>query len=362
MSKQFMKLRKLLKADKLDAFVVLTMEDNSKNVRYLSGFGGSSGVLVFGKDKQVLLVDSRYTERARNEVKGFTVIEMQNGKGLCEYIKRGLEAVKVREQLCVGYEGRNISVLTVQEWERKLSYKFIPTERIVESLRQYKSDEEISFIHHACRATSDVFREVVAIIVPGMKESDVAMYIDIALRKRGAIQNSFTTIVASGPNAAIPHHEASERRIRAGETLILDFGGIFKSGYASDITRTVFVPGKEPDREFVRVYKAVRGAQRAAEKILRNKPTFKEYDTAARAHLEKEGYGKYFTHSIGHSLGLEAHDPFNYKTDFISAGTVLTNEPGVYIPGRGGVRIEDDFAITKQGPKKLTNAPYLDFK
>lgn len=361
MTDRITKLRKILKEKKLDAFVVATIEDNNKNVRYLSGFGGSFGVLVFGKDKQVLLVDPRYTERARKEAKGFAVIEMANAKGFYEYIEKGLGAVKVGKSAQVGYEGRNISVLGEQSLSKNLSQKLIPTEGVVEGLRQYKSDEEIAFIRHACRATSDAFREVAPTIKAGMKESEIAMRIDIALRQHGATQNSFPTIAASGPNAAIPHHETSERRVREGETLVLDFGGLFKGGYASDLSRTLFIPGKKPDPEFIRIYNAVRGAQKVAEKVLHNNPTFKEYDAAARAYLEKEGYGKYFTHSVGHSLGLEAHDPFDYQGSTIKVGTVLTNEPGVYIPGRGGVRIEDDLVITKSGPKRLTNAPYLTF-
>lgn len=350
-----------MKENNLDAFVVFNQEDNNKNMRYLSGFGGTSGVLVIGKNKQALLVDTRYTERARKEAKGFTVIEMPRGSGVLDDIKKGLEVVNVQNNQRVGYEGRKISFLMAKEWQKNLSQRLVPTEHIVERLRQYKDEDEISCIRQACRATSDVFCEVEKLIVSGMKESEVATLIDISLRKHGASQNSFMTIVASGPNAAIPHHEAGERRIRAGETLILDFGGVFKDGYVSDITRTIFVPGKKPDEEFVRIYKAVRGAQKVAEEVLRAGQTFRDYNRVAREYLEERGYGKYFTHSIGHSLGLEAHDPFNYKTDKIEVGTVLTNEPGVYIPGKGGVRIEDDFVVTKQGPKKLTNAPYLVF-
>ncbi|MDO8604402.1 MAG: Xaa-Pro peptidase family protein [bacterium] len=361
MSNRITKLRKILKEKKLDGFVVFTVEDNNKNVRYLSGFGGSFGVLVLGGKKQVLLVDPRYTERAQKEAKGFTVIEVANAKGLYEYIERGLELIHLGRNARLGYEGRNVSVIGEKSLSKNLPQKLVPTEGVVEGLRQYKSEEEVAFIRHACRATSEAFCEVVPNIKAGMKESEISMLIDIALRKYGATQNSFSTIAASGPNAAIPHHETSDRRVRAGETLVLDFGGIFKGGYASDLSRTLFIPGKKPDPEFVRIYNAVRGAQESAQKTLYNNPTFKEYDSAARSYLEKAGYGKYFTHSIGHSLGLEAHDPFDYRGGIIKVGTVLTNEPGVYIPGRGGVRIEDDLVITKSGPKRLTTAPYLKF-
>jgi Xaa-Pro dipeptidase len=149
--------------------------------------------------------------------------------------------------------------------------------------------------------------------------------------------------------------------VKAGETLVLDFGGVFKGGYVSDLSRTIFIPGKRPDPEFISIYRAVRGAQKAAEKALSKNPTFREYDKAARTYLEKEGYGKYFTHGVGHSMGLEAHDPFDYHTGVIKEGAVFTNEPGVYIPGKGGVRIEDDLVMTKNGPKRITNAPYLKF-
>jgi len=355
------KLRRVLKKEKLDAFVVLTQEGNNKNVQYLSNFSGTSGLLVITEKKQILMVDSRYTERARKETRGVIVVQMANSKAIYEYIKQGLEVMGIRGRARVGFEGKNISFLMARKWEKKLPYTLVPTENIVERLRQYKDKEEIAYIRLACQATSMAFRKIAPRVCAGMRESEIALTIDSTLREFGATENSFTTIVASGPNAAIPHHNTSGRRICAGEALVLDFGGVFKGGYVSDLSRTLFVPGKKPDPKFVKIYKAVRGAQRAAKSALRAGLSFKKYDAVARQYIEKAGYGKYFTHSLGHSIGLDAHDPYDYKNDVIKIGTVLTNEPGIYIPGRGGVRIEDDIVITKNGAEQLTGAPYLKF-
>ena len=249
--------------------------------------------------------------------------------------------------------------LTARVWERRIPATLVPMEDVVGRIRQYKDDDEIAALRHACRITSNVFQEVARRVRPGMRERDLARELDNTLRNRGAVDNSFETIVASGPNAAIPHHNTGDRRLKPGEPVVMDFGGRFGSGYCSDLTRTVFVPGKKPDPEMRRIYSIVHAANRAAFRALRPGMKWKEYDAVARVHIAQAGYEKEFAHSLGHSLGLEAHDPYDYQHDAIRVGTVLTDEPGIYIEARGGVRIEDDIVMTPNGPKLLTNAPYL---
>lgn len=356
-------LRKTLKKEKLDAFISVVTEGNNKNVYYLSGFGGTTGVLALSLKGSVLAVDSRYTARARKEAEVAKVAEIRKnpskGPGFPLYVHTALSNLQLPPQARIGFEAGNIPVATLKRWEKYLSSTFVPTERIVETLRQVKDAKELRHLSHAGKNTAKVFIEVAKTIREGQRECDIAARLDIALRKHGAIGNSFQTIVASGPNSAIPHHETGTRKLKAGEPVVLDFGGLFPGGYCSDLTRTIFVPGKKPNAKLVQIYTTVRDANKKAFRSLKAGMTWKEYDGVARSHIAEAGYGKYFTHGLGHSIGLEAHDPYNYADDAFAAGTVLSNEPGIYLPGIGGVRIEDDVVVTKTGARTLTPAPYL---
>jgi len=352
------KLRMLLKKERADAFILYTHEDGNRNVRYLSGFGGSVGALFITRDKAFIGVDSRYTERARKEASGLTLIPMTRKGGVAGFVNEALSRLPERSVRRIGYEGHHVPVLVLREWEKKIRPKLIPLPNLVGKLRQYKDAGEMRHIRAACRATDKALAVVLPSIRVGMKETDVAFLLDMELRKRGAVESSFPTIVASGPNSAIPHHEASSRRLRAGEPVVIDFGGRFPSGYCSDISRTIFMRGKKPAAEMLRIYNIVLSANRRASRAVRVGMSWKAYDKVARDFITKAGYGDYFTHSVGHSLGLDVHDSYNYKNDPIKADTVLTCEPGIYLLGKGGVRIEDDLLITKKGAERFTHAPY----
>jgi Xaa-Pro aminopeptidase len=352
-------LRSALKQKKVDAFVLFTHENDNKNVLYLSGFSGTSAILIVTSKEAHIGVDSRYTERARIEAPHFTLIDIKSKQSFSDVIEEALERSSDKSIQKIGYEGFRVPVLTAKAWDKKISQKLIPLEDIVGRLRQYKNKDEIQVILIACRRTDRAFEEVARRIRAGMREIEVAHDIDATLRRHGAIENSFSTIVASGPNAAIPHHNTGDRKLRAGEPVVVDFGGRFKDGFCSDLTRTVFVPGKKPDPEMKHIYEIALGANRAAFRALRPGITWKAYDGIARSYIEGHGYAEFFAHGLGHSLGLEAHDPYDYRNDSIRAGTVFTNEPGIYLPGRGGVRIEDDIVMTPKGPERLTRSPYL---
>ncbi len=367
MNRRLEKLQRQLQKSRLKGLLVKVNESgqstqpNNQNVLYISGFAGSTAVLLITADKAFIITDARYFARAKSEAKGFRLVKMERGKKATVSINQALEQAGLTGKSPVGFEGNRLPYQVYQEWKKDLQANLVNTSGLIERLRQYKEPDEIAEIRQACKATSRVYAEVVRLIKPGMTENEVALEIDMRLRKHGAVDNSFSSIVASGPNSAVPHHATSDRKLKPGEPVVMDFGGVFPGGYCSDITRTVFVPGKQPSAKMREVYKIVLEANQAARKALKPGVMWKEYDGVARQYIAERGYGKYFTHGLGHSLGLEAHDPFDYEKSPLAAGTVITDEPGIYIDGVGGVRIEDDLVVTDDGVERLTMAPYWRF-
>lgn len=361
MNQRVKRVQQTLAKQKLDALLVRVSEGDNQNVLYLSGFGGSTAVLVITTKKAFVVADARYYVRAVQEAPDFKLVKMQRGKKATEHINEALVLAGLTKTSRIGFEADHLSVEVARRWEKEIQGKLIPTVHFVERFRQYKDSQEVEMLRKACRVTSKVFNEVVPLIRAGLTENDVAFELDMRLRKHGALTNSFTSIVASGPNSAVPHHATGDRKLKAGEPVILDFGGLFPGGYCSDITRTVFVPGKKPDPKMVEIYNIVLQANKAAFKALKPGILYKEYDKVARDYIAAKGYGKYFTHGLGHSLGLVAHDPYDYEHDPFQSGMIVTNEPGIYIDDFGGVRIEDDVVVTEDGAQNLTNAPYWKF-
>lgn len=361
MKKRLKRLQKALADHDLDALLVRVSEGDNQNVLYLSGFAGSTGVLLITRDKAFIITDARYYIRAEAEAPNFKLVKVARGDKVADLMNKTLKAAGLSKSAKVGFEAAHLPVQVADLWKKHLNAKLVSTVHVVERFRQYKDDEEIEMLRNACRVTSKVYNEVVEIIKPGMTEVEVAFELDMRLRKHGAVKNSFDSIVASGPNSAVPHHATGDRKLKAGEPLIMDFGGLFPGGYCSDITRTAFVPGKEPDPKMRKIYEIVLEANKAARKALKPGMMYRDFDKIARDHINEAGYGKYFTHGLGHSLGLVAHDPYDYENDPFEEGMVVTDEPGIYIDGFGGVRIEDDLVVTKKGAERLTNAPYWKF-
>jgi Xaa-Pro aminopeptidase len=361
MNKRLRRVQQSLARHNLAALLVRVFEEDNHNVRYLSGFGGTTAHLVVTPRKALIIADARYFARAREEAPDFKLVKIDRAKKVSDHINEALAHCRLTRASRVGFEAEHISVEHARRWRQELKCKLVPTVHLVERFRQYKDDEEIEQVRKACRITSRVFQEVLPLIASGMSELDVAFELDMRLRKHGALNTSFATIVASGPNAAHPHHATGARRLKAGEAVIIDFGGLFPGGYCSDITRTVFVPGKKPSKQMVEIYKIVLGANRAARKALVPGMKWRAYDGVAREYISKYGFGKYFTHGLGHSVGLAVHDPFDYEKDPFAVGTIMTDEPGIYIEGLGGVRIEDDLVVTTSGAERLTPAPYWQF-
>lgn len=344
------RLRICISGQRADALLVTHLPD----IRYLCGFTGSNGILVVTPEASTLITDGRYTIQAKEEVTGARV-RIPRHSILAE--AGALLAARRGRQTVLFAPGR----VTVAQFEvlRKFAgskVKWHAAPRLVEGLREVKDEGELADLRAAARLIGDVFDEVTGLIRRGMREIDLAAEIDYRMRRKGASGPSFETIVAAGPRSALPHARPTERPIGKNELVVIDAGAILR-GYCSDMTRTVFV-GRAPQR--VRGwYRAVREAQEAAIAKLSPGVETGEVDAAARNVLRRHRLARFFTHSTGHGLGLEVHEsPRLARSEHarLACGSVVTIEPGVYVEGAGGIRIEDDVVVGKDGPEILTRA------
>ena len=337
------------------------------NVRYLCGFTGSNAALIIGGGKAVLLTDGRYTSQAREEAENCRVI-IAKGSLMEAVGKRLMDSRRVadsgsrssarRRTGKLGIEAERMTLATRQALRRALppGAQLRETTGIVERARMVKDGGELAAIRRAVTVGSSLLEAALKVIRPGVRETEVAAELEYAARQAGAEGMSFETIVASGARSALPHGRATANPIPERGFVVLDFGVIL-AGYCSDMTRTVHV-GRAPE-ESRRWYEAVRQAQEAASQAACAGVSAGEVDRAARTWLQKAGWGKYFTHSTGHGVGLEIHEApriARAQSEELQAGMVVTVEPGAYLPGRGGVRIEDMIAITETGREVLTPA------
>lgn len=322
------------------------------HVRYLTGFSGSCGLCLITQTRQFFITDRRYKSQAPQEVLGFKIIiAKQNLFPLLA--ERKLIPSKSR----IGFESQNISVADINSLKKLLPGRhFIPATSILENVTAIKDDKEIDLIRYAASISDKVFKKLLTLVRPGVRECDIAAEISYLHRKYGAECDAFDPIVASGERGALPHARASEKKIRHGELVVLDFGCRYR-GYNSDITRTLAVGN--PSAEMKKIYRIVLDAQRKAIEAVRSGVTARSIDAIARKHIRQNGYGRYFIHSLGHGLGIHVHDPLRVSavsTAVLKIGNVMTIEPGIYIPGRGGVRIEDDIVVRENGCDILTTS------
>ncbi len=341
----------MLEAEGLDALLVTSRP----NIRYLSGFSGSAGLALATRTALLVLTDFRYDEQARQECGAVARVE--------------IEATSVWDRLFkelptlggIGVIGFEAHVVTVKEAERFSStaaaaWRWKPVSELVERLRVRKDAGEIAAIRSAAELAAEALRETLATVRPGQTELEIAARLEGALRRRGSEAYPFPTIVASGPRTALPHAHTSSRTVAAGEWLLLDFGAVV-DGYCADVTRTVVVGGRADESQRA-LYSVVQDAQRRAREGVRVGMTGREADALARDPIEARGFGAAFGHSTGHGLGLEVHEaPRLARTvaEPLPENAVVTIEPGVYITGSGGVRIEDDVHLSADGPVLLTD-------
>jgi len=343
-------LTESLAAQGLDALLITARA----NVRYLTGFSGSAGMVVVTPGELLLVTDFRYDEQAREEASGAARVEVER-TSVWDRLFREISRLGPLES--VGFEGH---ALTVREAERLLAggkpWRWQPAGELVEALRVRKDAGEVAAIRAAGELAGEALRATLARVRPGLSEHEIAGMLESALRRLGSEAHPFPTIVASGPRSALPHARSSARVVSAGEWLLIDFGATV-DGYASDITRTVVVGARATDAQRA-LYDLVAGAQRRAREGVRAGMTGRDADALARDPITARGFGDAFGHSLGHGLGLDVHEAprlSSTSADPLPAGAVVTIEPGVYLPGEGGVRIEDDVWLSPDGPVLLSD-------
>lgn len=327
---------------------------HSPNVRYLCGFTGSAGILVVSAAGHVLFTDGRYSEQARAEVHAGTKVVIAKGP-LLPVVAGWMRRQQLKR---VAVEADRLTIAVAAQLREALAgaVRLRNTTGVVERFRAVKDAAEIAAIRKSAMLASGLLEEGLKAIRPGTRETDVAGELEYAARRAGAEGMSFETVVAGGARSALPHGRASGSPIPPRGFVVLDFGVIL-GGYCSDMTRTVHVG--EPTSEERRVYEAVHEAQLAGIAAVRDGVTCAQVDLAARKTLRRAGLGRYFTHSLGHGVGLEIHEsPRLARTqhETLSSGMVVTIEPGAYIPRCGGVRIEDMVVVTGDGCELLTSA------
>jgi Xaa-Pro aminopeptidase len=358
-------VRRTLADTGLDALIVT----HPPNLRYLTGFDGSLGALLLTLSNAVLIVDGRYITTARDRVASSAELRWVRVELAARSLEEGLiDTIAETPARTIGVEA---AAMTLSRFDRlnallqarqdKAGVRLAPSERIVERARVIKDADEVATLRTAAAMLSRVAARALDAVGPGRSELEVAADIDTFLRQAGFSKPAFDTIVASGPNSALPHARPGERRLLPGDSVVLDFGGVY-DGYCVDLTRTVQLPPATD--AFLRTFAAVRAAHSAAIAAIRPGLKASLVDTAAREVLTAHGLGDAFVHGTGHGLGLEVHEeprvtrPGSVAMDeTLEPGMVFTVEPGAYLPGAHGVRIEDDVVVTAGGCDVLTSVP-----
>lgn len=343
-------LQNIIKKEQIDGIIIT----NLYNVRYLASFTGTSGAVVITIDNAYFITDARYTEQAKKQCVGFELI---NQTGTLLYsIANLINDLNIKS---IGFEADHLTFTQFEQLKSELKNNIAlkPTNNFVASLRELKDENEFEIIKQACSIADKAFYHILDFIKPGMTELQVANEMDFYMRSLGATSVSFDTIVASGLRSAMPHGVASEKIIEKGDFITLDYGCYF-NGYVSDMTRTISL-GEPRFAQLKEIHQVVLEAQNLVNETVSAGMSGFEVDKIARDYITKCGYGQYFTHSTGHGIGLEIHEnPALSKISqtILKPGHAITNEPGIYIPGIGGVRIEDDLFVRENKVEVVTKA------
>ncbi len=349
MKTRLQKLRVKLSELGLDAFLISSPESR----RYISGFTGSAGYLLISQQQSILCTDFRYIEQASEQSPSFKIERI---RGNLDWL---LKLCNNMDAKIVGFEGSDLTVSTYQAFVESIDnskIKLKSTSGIIEKLRGIKDEYELGLLTKAVQITDQAIDEIIPTIEVGQTESEIAWKLEQSMREKGAEGLSFDIIVGAGPNSALPHHRADNTSIEDGQPIVIDMGCKFE-GYCSDLTRTIFVG--EPDEKFRNIYNLVLGAQLTAQTTLQAGMTAGNVDNLARNMITEAGYGESFGHGLGHGVGLAIHEypGIGPNSDsLMENGMVFTIEPGIYIPGWGGVRIEDVVVLENGFARVLSKA------
>ncbi|MFQ5613899.1 MAG: M24 family metallopeptidase [Anaerolineae bacterium] len=348
-------LRQKMREHNLDGFIVTQAE----NRRYLSGFTGSAGTLIISGERQIFAADFRYYEQVRQQAPAWTLARVSYD--FAGRLPEILDDLGLHSKQ-VGFESQNVTVNQLESWQEKLQEQasLVPTSGFVEQLRQVKGEDEAAAIRKAVALADAALDYISEWIQPEMTEKQVAWELEVFLRTRGADALAFPPIVAAGPQGALPHARPGERTIAPGEPVVMDLGCVV-DGYCSDVTRT-FCLGQPSSDKYLEVWNLVQQAVERARAGIYGGISGKAADELARSIIKAAGYGDNFGHSLGHGVGLAVHEgprlSFRYD-DPVPAGAIVTIEPGVYLPGEFGVRLEDMVLVTDGGAEVLTQAPKI---
>jgi Xaa-Pro aminopeptidase len=339
----------LLKKNRIDCLLVTGLN----HVRYLTGYSGSNGMVLLLPPKAYFYTDFRYKIQAQKEVKN-CVITLAGQSLIAELPK----TPGLKKKMRIGIEAEFVTISLMEKLKDILpGAVFKPVEKVIESLSIIKDDNEIKKIKKAVKISEKAYRDTLSVLKPGVRERDIALELEYKMKYYGADSSAFDIIVASGQRSSMPHGVASDKKLRKGDFITIDFGCFFQ-GYASDITRTV-VLGKAGKKQR-EIYDLVLEAQIAACKAVKPGLACSRLDGVARDIIMKAGFGDYFGHGLGHGIGLIVHDlpQLNARSsDTLKPGMVITVEPGIYISNWGGVRIEDDVVVTESGGQILSKLP-----
>lgn len=345
------KLRAKLAEEKLDGLLIT----GGTNRRYVSGFTGSAGALFVSPNEALLLTDFRYIEQATQEAPAFDVVRYD------ALPTRLGELLANRPGARIGFESHKVTVAVLDQLQGAPgadTVEWVATRDLVERIRGVKSAQELVLLQRAIDIADACFEYILEKMKPGVTEREVAWQMEVFMREQGASALSFPSIVASGTNGALPHARPSDKPLRAGEFVTLDFGCVWE-GYNSDMTRTVFIG--EPTEKDAAMYELVLTAQEAGVAAVRPGVVAKDVDKVSRDIIADAGYGERFGHGLGHGIGMEVHEEFPRLSPLgevtLEPGMVASVEPGVYIPGWGGIRIEDLVVVTEDGARVLTKSP-----
>ena len=341
-------LREFLKEKKADAIVI----NKEVNLHYFSGFRGDDTLLIISDKKALLVTDFRYTEQAESQAPEYEIVEQK--KGLWQ---KAAECIKQNGWKNIAFEGNALIYDDYARLAKLLDNESINIPVNLSALRVIKEAEEIELIRKAVKISDDAFSEIVKFIKPGVSENEVAAELETTMRRMGSEKPAFTTIVASGKRGSLPHGVATEKLIVDGEFVTMDFGAVYQ-GYHSDITRTVVVG--HADEKHRAIYDTVLRAQLHGVREVKPGAAGKYVDAVVRKDLSDAGYGENFGHGLGHSLGLEIHEEPRLSPsstcEHLKSNMLVTVEPGVYIAGWGGLRIEDTVLVTDDGCEPLTKS------